>query len=288
MENLFELYRLGGKEISRRAPLSGEYESALLIEACFNIPRSKLLASGREIYPEAKQIERFKNLVFQRCNGVPLQYILGRWEFYGIEFEVGEGVLIPRSDTEILVDEALNYLGKIHREKPRQKLKVLDLCSGSGCIAISVAKNCPFAEVDAVEYFPEALKYLNKNIENFRLENLKSVRADVLKNHENFGQYHLILSNPPYIPTDDIENLDQEVKLEPVTALDGGEDGLIFYRVLAKDWSRHLENEGAMMVEIGINQDEDVKNIFSKKLSSVKSVKDLNGICRVVKGYKFF
>ena len=286
MTSLFEIYRWGVEEIKSVALKTAEYETALLIEKFFSVSRTKLLSFGRDIFPEEKDILLFKEAVERRKNGEPLQYILGEWEFYGLEFKVGRGVLVPRADTETLVEEAIDFLNALHKETPEKTLRVLDLCSGSGCIAISVAKNCPFADVTAVELNDEPLKFLNENITLNDAENVKAIKGDVLKDAFKFEDFDLILSNPPYIPTKDIEGLSAEVKNEPFEALDGGDDGLIFYRALGEHWADRLCVGGKMMVEIGIGQEADVEDIFKKKLKNVYSKKDLNGIYRVVVGTK--
>lgn len=286
MTSLFELYRWGVGELSPIAPDTAKYETALLIDHFFSVSRSELLSLGRDIYPEKQDIALYKEGISKRKQGEPLQYILGTWEFYGYPFKVGKGVLVPRPDTETLVDEGVEFLKKLHNENPEKEIKVLDLCSGSGCIAISVAKECPFADVTAVELNDIPLSYLKENIALNGAENVSVVKADVLNGHADFSQFDLILSNPPYIPTRDIEDLSAEVKNEPVSALDGGNDGLVFYRVLGDKWAEHLEEKGALMVEIGIGQECDVEDIFRKKLSNVYSKKDLNGIYRVVVGTK--
>ncbi|MBR2152046.1 MAG: peptide chain release factor N(5)-glutamine methyltransferase [Clostridia bacterium] len=286
MTSLFELYRWGVEEIKSTAPDTAEYETAILIEKFFNVSRTKLLSMGKDIFPDEKDISSFRNGVKTRKSGEPLQYILGQWEFYGLAFKVGRGVLVPRADTETLVDEGLEYLNKLHKENPTKKLKVLDLCSGSGCIAISVAKNCPFADVVAVELNDIPLSYTLENIALNDIKNISVIKGDVLEIYADFSQFDLILSNPPYIPTKDIKDLSIEVKNEPLLALDGGDDGLIFYRALGEKWADCLAVGGKMMVEIGIGQESDVEDIFRKKLSNVHSKKDLNGIYRVVVGTK--
>lgn len=286
MTSLFELYRWGVEEIKSTAPDTAEYETALLIEKFFNVSRTKLLSFGKDIFPDEKDVALYKEGIEKRKNGEPLQYILGQWEFYGLAFKVGRGVLVPRADTETLVDEGLEYLNKLHKENPTKKLKVLDLCSGSGCIAISVAKNCPFADVVAVELNDIPLSYTLENIALNDIKNISVIKGDVLEIYADFSQFDLILSNPPYIPTKDIEDLSIEVKNEPLLALDGGDDGLIFYRALGEKWADCLAEGGKMMVEIGIGQESDVEDIFRKKLSNVYSKKDLNGIYRVVVGTK--
>lgn len=237
---------------------------------------------GIEAYRfEAKQIASFAKteneafcLAEQRISGEPLQYLLGSWEFYGLPFYVGKGVLIPRADTEILVDTAIKII-------KNQKLKVVDLCSGSGAIAIAVAKNSN-AEVTAIEKSDEAFCYLQKNVK-LNEAKVECVKGDVFCDYNE--SYDLILSNPPYIPTDVIEGLSQEVKKEPVMALDGGKDGLVFYKHLTSVWKNRLNKGGHLAVEIGYDQAEAVSSLFMENgFSEVKTIKDFSGNDRVIIG----
>lgn len=230
---------------------------------------------------EAKQIVEFSQtedealkLAEKRISGEPLQYLLGSWEFYGLPFYVGEGVLIPRADTETLVDLALEIIGDSRK-------KVVDLCSGSGAIAIAVAKNSE-AEVTAVEKSDEAFDFLKRNAE-LNGVNVKCIKGDVFDEHTEM--YDLILSNPPYIPTNVIESLSQEVKKEPKMALDGGEDGLIFYKYLTSYWKGRINKGGYLAVEIGYDQGESVSKLFEDNgFKDVKIYKDFSGNDRVIIG----
>lgn len=215
--------------------------------------------------------------VEKRLSGVPLQYILGEWEFFGLKFYVGDGVLIPRPDTEILVEEALSFL------KCHPNAAVADLCSGSGCVAIAIAKNSD-ARVTAVEKYPAAFGYLLKNAE-LNSADIKTVNADVLENID--GIFDLIVSNPPYIRSGELDNLSREVKCEPQTALDGGDDGLVFYRrisALAKD---ALSVGGCIMFEIGYDQKAEVTKILENGgYKNITCRKDYSGNDRVVTAWK--
>lgn len=218
--------------------------------------------------------------VERRLNHEPLQYIIGQWEFYGLPFFVGDGVLVPRPDTEILVDEALKFL------KDRPASAVADLCSGSGCIAVSVAKNVPDAAVTAVEKFPAAFEYLKRNAE-LNGVSINCILGDAFANPfgENFPRFDLVLSNPPYIPHGVLPSLQFEVQKEPQTALDGGEDGLDFYKALAETAPHILKNGGKIMAEIGYDQKLPVTEIFSANgISNIKCIKDYSGNDRVISG----
>jgi release factor glutamine methyltransferase len=210
----------------------------------------------------------------RRVAGEPLQYILGEWEFFGLTFCLGEGVLIPRADTEILVEEAIKIIG----DKP---LKVLDLCSGSGEVAVAVAKNTK-AYVTAIEKSEKAFEFLTKNIAKNNVS-VKAVKGDIFDEFE--GEYDLILSNPPYIETGVIPTLSKEVSHEPVMALDGGADGLVFYKRILSYWSTKLKSGGKIAVEIGFDQGEKVANLFSENgFSEIQQIKDYSGNQRVIIG----
>lgn len=223
------------------------------------------------------QSEKIHSITEQRLTGMPLQYIFGKWEFYGYPFYVGKGVLIPRPETELLVDIAVKYSDK--------NSHVLDLCSGSGCIPVSVVKETGCTAY-AVELYPEAFSYLKKNI----LENNASVTAingDALDNSHFSGiTFDCILSNPPYLTAKEMSELQKEVRHEPETALYGGEDGLDFYRRIFSLWRCRLKNGGIFAVEVGDRQAEAVLSIMTAEGFSAEIIPDYNGINRVVMGKK--
>ncbi len=223
---------------------------------------------------------QFIALTDRRKNGEPLQYILGEWEFYGLPIRVGDGVLIPRQDTETLVEIAINKLSHL------KNLTVLDLCSGSGCIALSLEKNLDCDKVFCVEKSPIAFKYLQQNI-NLNESSAQAVLGDVLDEstmQELLGA-DLIVCNPPYLTSDDMKNLQTEVEYEPETALFGGDDGLDFYRDITRLWKTKLKFGGVLMFEIGINQEQDVMQIMIQNgFINVRAKKDLCGVYRVVTG----
>ncbi len=253
------------------------FDCLQLFAHCTGIDRSRLLADPTAPLTE-EQAESFLRAVQRRCEGEPLQYILGEWEFYSLPFAVGEGVLIPRADTEILVDEALRLLEDVASPK------VADLCSGSGCIAISIAKNRPDGTVTAVELSDKALGYLRQNIARNQADNVTVRQADVLAGAGEITGLDLIVSNPPYIPTADIAPLSKEVHHEPVMALDGGADGLTFYRTILEQWTKALSPHGMMAFEVGIGQAEAVATLMSRRFEQVYIVPDLNQVPRVVLG----
>ena len=253
-------------------------EARWIFESVFDCGRDYLIFHANDEADEKKSTE-FIEKICLRASGVPVQYVIGSWDFYGECFEVGEGVLIPRPETELLVDFALDYL--ISKKNP----VVFDLCSGSGCIGLTVAKNCPQAEVVLIEKSTDAFKYLKKNFSNLGCANARLICGDILNGYEAFDlpRPDLILSNPPYIESADIEGLQSEVHYEPVMALDGGEDGFIFYNTICEKWLPHCE---AAAVECGEGQAENIKKLFSDLFADVYSVNDFNGIERVVIGRK--
>lgn len=221
-----------------------------------------------------KEIDK---IIKRRRLGEPLQYIFGKWWFYKSEFLVGKGVLIPRQDTEHLVETGLELI------KNTENPKVADLCSGSGCVAISIAKDRPDAKVLAVEKYSEAYDWLLKNIEYCHSTNVTPLKSDVLCPLKE--KYDLIVCNPPYIPQGEKETLSKEVLTEPHTALFGGEDGLFFYREISKAWKSNLKKGGYLAFEVGIKEADAVAEILKAEgFTEISIKKDLLGIQRVVFG----
>lgn len=255
-------------------PFSDEpsVEAKYIVAHLANCQPSNLVLSTKEI-----DLEDIKQIAAKRREGIPLQYILGKWWFYKSEFLVGEGVLIPRQDTETLAESALEFIKDIKNPK------VCDLCSGSGCIAISIAVDRSDADITAVEKYKTAFDYLEKNIQHNKADNVKPVMADVLD--MPFGKYDLIVSNPPYIKNGDKNGLSKEVLNEPHTALFGGEDGLTFYRAISEKWKSALIDNGVLAFEVGINEADAVCDILKANGFKNIGVKcDLIGIQRVVFG----
>lgn len=268
------------RNIARRLALGGvpdaEFDADELICFSLGLSRTKLaLRFDRAVTGD--ELNRIDLLADRRLSGEPLQYIVGEWEFYGLPFYVGEGVLIPRADTEVLVDCALDFL------KKRPSAKVIDLCSGSGCIAVAIKKNAPAADVTAVELYDPAFGYLEKNAKRNSAD-IHAVRFDVLSEPDGFGAVDLIVTNPPYIEKGVIPTLSKEVNAEPITALDGGDDGLDFYRAIAKNWLPLINNGGCIMAEIGEEQASAVTRLFSEYGFSCTTEKDTNRLDRVIIG----
>lgn len=236
--------------------------------------------SALRLYSETEvdelTIKKAKFFAERRLEHEPLQYILGKWEFYGREFYVGDGVLIPRPETERLIDIAINEL------TGNSQPICYDLCSGSGCIGITVAKEIPDCRVYMLEKSEKAFSFLEKNLAHNGVRNCKAVIGDIFEASPFSENADIILSNPPYICSDVIPTLQAEVHKEPLMALDGGADGLIFYKRIADYWSEFLNPNGIIAVEIGEDQGESVSTIFKAKFNDVRIIKDFSGNDRVV------
>lgn len=234
------------------------------------IERMKIIAEPNGEADKTAEIS-VKRYLERRLSGEPLQYILGEWEFYGLPFKVGKGVLIPRQDTEVIAELAREYIEETGAES------VLDLCAGSGCIGIALAKTCGVSAV-LVENSQEAFGYLEQNIALNGVENqCRAVLGDCFC---EYGRFDVIVSNPPYLTKSDMENLQREVTFEPKSALFGGNDGLDYYRKLLNIHAKNFN--GLFAVEIGIGEEQAVMEIFKENGLYPSLEKDLNGIYRVV------
>ncbi len=254
-------------------------EARFLFEGVLGLDYQNLLLCGEvEVTPEQRR--QVMQAVERRLSGYPLQYITGMWEFYSYPFEVGEGVLIPRQDTEALCDVALRILNRCGSARP----VVADLCSGSGCLAVAIALKFERAKVYAVEKYEEALYYLRRNVALNRAD-VEVVEGDVLDGGvlELPEPLDLIVCNPPYLTKEDMEHLQAEVSYEPATALYGDTDGLRFYRVIAEQWFGRLRPGGTIAFEIGIGQEGDVSDIlYWNGYQNVCTYQDVCGIIRVI------
>lgn len=252
----------------------GENDAWLLMSAACRIDRNFYYVYGREDMREEQEKE-YMALLEKRASRIPLQYITGEQEFMGLNFKVNPHVLIPRQDTEILVEEALKAI--------TPGMEILDLCTGSGCIAVSLAKFKPKTKVQGADISPEALQVSEENAKRNGVD-VRFFLSDMFKQVR--GNFDVIVSNPPYIPTGVIQGLMPEVKdFEPHLALDGREDGLWFYRILTSEGKKYLKPGGFLMVEIGCDQGKAVKRLFQEEgYCEIKVIKDLAGLDRVVTG----
>lgn len=237
-----------------------------------------LIPQNAEVSPNDEEIIR--TLAKRRSSGEPLQYILGEWEFYGLPMKVGEGVLIPRPDTETIIEDVLSAVKKYSLNAP----KIADLCSGSGCIAVTLKHLIPSAEVYAVELSDKALHYLKQNAQ-INATDIHIIQADVLseKTAENLSRLDIIVSNPPYLTAVDMAELQTEVRQEPKLALFGGDDGLDFYRKMTPLWRNSLKEGGLLLYEFGMGQENDVSEILKECGFDVLGFsRDGGGIIRTV------
>ena len=232
-----------------------------------------------------KKLQGFFETFEKRRRRIPLAQILGRQSFYGLDFFVNEDVLIPRADTECLVDLVLEDYADLAKQAGSSSLNILDLCTGSGCIGISVAKHLPYQELLLLDLSEKALAVAKKNAEKHLGGNVRLLQSDLLTEVQE-KRFSLLLSNPPYIVSKVIPDLEREVsEYEPKMALDGGEDGLVFYRRIAKEAKAVLLPGARLYLEIGYDQGESVKDIFQKEgYEAVEVFPDLAGNPRVLRG----
>lgn len=228
---------------------------------------------------EAKVAE----LMNRRLEGEPVAYLIGEWEFYGLPLDISRDVLIPRADTEVLAEQAI-----LAARAAGEGARVLDLCAGSGCVGLAVAANAPQCRAVLADVSEEALKICRQNIRRNDLNaRVTCVQADARQAPSSvLWDFDVIASNPPYIPTRDIDGLDSSVRdYEPHLALDGGDDGLDFYRDIAEKWRTALRLGGVLLFEVGIGQAADVEQILSRcGYEDIETFQDTGGIWRVVKG----
>ncbi len=257
-------------------------ESRLLICHAAGKTQAELLRD-MPLYTSNEVEAALESYMRRRLGGEPVAYITGKWEFYGLPLEISPDVLIPRSDTEVLVDKALE-LTRERNAAPR----VLDLCCGSGCVGLAMAHSLPASRVVMLDLSRKALDITRRNIRANELSaRAVCMEADALiPPADNLGSFDLILSNPPYIATAEIATLDSSVRdFEPHSALDGGDDGLTFYRFIAKEWKRALRIGGWLLFEVGETQAADVMKIMRLEgFKNVDCTKDTAGINRVVFG----
>ena len=277
-----ELLEFGSKKLKGKSIDSYMLDAQLLLGMVLG--RDKIyLITNRDKEVSDKDEKEYIALIEKRSKKMPIKYILGETEFMGFDFDVEEGVLIPRGDTEILVEELLSIIND------DEEINICDLCSGSGAIGISLAMNRKNIKVDEIDNFDIPEKVTKSNIVKHGLENrVKFIKSNLLEEVIKVGKkYDIIVSNPPYIKACEIENLMDDVKLyEPHVALDGGEDGLIFYRRIIEESKITLNENGILAFEIGHDQGLDVRILMEEAgFSNVKLVKDLAGLDRVLLGY---
>ena len=260
-------------------------EAEIIITNCLGIDRMVLYRDDIEISKE--ELERIDEFLKRRSEREPLQYILGNVDFYGLKIKVGKGVLIPRPETEILAEITIETV----KREALSMLRILDLCTGSGCLAIALAKEFPAAKVYGTDISNVAIQYSEKNARTNRIGNVTFLEGSLFEPIKRLPavdcplfNFDLIVSNPPYIKRKEIKNLQLEIKnWEPVEALDGGEDGLDYYRNIIPESKGYLKKGGYLILEIGANQSEEVRTIAKDAgFVDVSLIKDYAEIERII------
>ena len=275
---LKEVFRACREKLQNGGIENADYEAQCIVEAVTGLGRAALIAHGDTPVADVQK-RQINSITEKRLTRYPLQYLLGKWSFMGFPLFVGEGVLIPRDDTEVCVGLCLDYL------KGKSGAKAVDLCSGSGAIAIALEK-LGNADVTAIELSGEAFDFLKKNID-LNDSKVKAVKGDVLLCHGEFRDncLDLIVSNPPYIKKGELRTLQKEVQFEPEMALDGGESGFDFYEAMIRDWSGKLKPGGALVFELGENQAEYVTELMKRQgFEEIRTAPDFGGCERAIIG----
>ena len=276
----WDLLEKGRKALKSSGVTEWETDAFILFEYATGLNRADYLLRQSDEVPDGVA-EGFMSHISRRTEGIPVQYITGLASFMGLDFHVNENVLIPRFDTEVLVETVLSLLPE------SGEVDILDMCTGSGCIAVSLAilgkKKGRDLNAYAADISEEAVLVARKNAEANGAD-VSFIQGDLFENVT--GEFDIIVSNPPYIRTGDIEELDVTVRgYEPKQALDGDKDGLKFYRKITEDSLKHIKNKGLLCYEIGYDQAEDVESIMSKAgYKDIHILKDLAGLDRVIWG----
>lgn len=277
---LQQAYQQGKNLLQRAGVESPAFDTICLFRKAFGLDRQGLLLHGDRPAP-GQQARVFLEMIEQRRARRPLQYILGEWEFFGMNLRVGEGVLIPREETELLVYAAADLLGG------HPAPLVVDLCAGTGAVGLGLSRLRADAKIICVEWYEQALSYLKENLNRYGGTGIRALRADITcqDTAQDLTGLSAVVSNPPYIDSAELPGLQQEVRREPPTALDGGADGLDFYRAIADLWIPRLRPGGAAAVEIGETQANAVSQLFRRAgLYRIRVQQDFNGLDRVVTG----
>ena len=269
------------QELHRAGIDAATLEARELVAFAAGKTRQELLRDGRLYVPQEVE-RRARELMRRHLAGEPLAYLIGEWSFCGMDLDINESVLIPRADTEVLAEQATDFV------KTLAEPRILDLCAGSGCVGLAVAKFCPGSHVVLGELMEDALRVCRQNIRRSGLTaQVLPWQVDALAGPPpRFGEFDCIVSNPPYIPDGDIAGLDVSVReYEPLTALRGGEDGLDFYRAISEKWRAVLHPGSRLYFEVGIGQADTVLRIMrGQGFGDIEIVPDTAGIPRVVYG----
>lgn len=274
-----ELLKLGKNKLKQSNIQDAHIKSNILLQYVLNQTKQQLVVKSFENVSEQNKQEYLK-WIDEVINGMPVQYITHNQQFMGLDFYVDENVLIPQPDTESLVEEAIKVIEQVEAEN----IEVLDLCTGSGAIAISIAHYNKKAKIAASDISKQSLEIAKKNAINNKVE-IEFIESDLFEKIQN-RKFNIIVSNPPYIKSQVISTLDKEVQKEPYIALDGGKDGLVFYKEILKNVSNYLKKEGYILLEIGYDQENEVINLAKEnnelKIITEKAIKDFGGNNRVL------
>lgn len=281
MHKLLDILNMSKEFLEKRGVESARLNAELIIAEILKLKRLDLYLNYERPMME-EEVSLIREWIKRRGDKEPLQYILGKEEFYGLTFKVNKSVLIPRQDTEVLVEKAIEKL------KNRVKPKVLDIGAGSGAISISIAKNVLDSVVLGVDISEEALCVAKENMEQNEIKNLKFIKSNVFEN-VNYSEFDMIISNPPYIPDYEYETLMSEVKEhEPKTALVAEDNGYFFYKKIIDEGKNYLVSGGVVLFEAGYNQAQNIGELFKQdgNYKNVEIFKDYAGIERVVAAVK--
>ena len=283
-----ELLNRAESRLQEAGILENASDAWILFENVFHMNRSRyFLEKTAEIgEEEQRKVLLYNKYIEERCKHKPVQYITGIWTFMGLEFEVNEHVLIPRFDTECLVEQAVRFIRQFRKNgQGKDCVRVLDLCTGSGCIAVSIKKICNDCLIDmsASDISEKALDTAKRNAGRQNVE-VDFIHSDLFENIEQDSKFDVIVSNPPYIRTEDIPSLMPEVReFEPLTALDGDVDCLRFYRRIIEEGKDYLQTGGVLLFEIGCDQGAEVRLLLEERgYTEIEVMKDLAGLDRVV------
>ena len=281
---LRQVYQKGKVLLEKAGIETPAFDAVCLFQKVFGLDRQQLIIHGTETAADSKA-DAYWMLCEKRAKGRPLQYILGEWPFMDFTLRVGDGVLVPRDETELLVYTVAEHIKSAGLA--RADLQGADLCGGSGAVALGLSSLLPRLKLFCAEFYEEAFHYLEENVRLLENKAVCPVRLDVLSPEAALpvSRLDLVVSNPPYVAASEIAGLQREVQQEPYTALDGGEDGLLFYRAIARRWIPQVRPGGIVAVEIGEGQAQAVMKLFHDAgVRALEVYKDFNGLDRVVIG----
>ncbi|MDO4419230.1 MAG: peptide chain release factor N(5)-glutamine methyltransferase [Ruminococcus sp.] len=274
-------FNLISHKLSEAGAESPAFDASELISFVLGTPYSPALDKEKELTKD--QLSTLLAYTRRRAEGEPLQYILGMWEFFGLPFKVGKGVLIPRDDTEVALRASFAHLDKTKNPK------ILDLCAGSGTLAVTLKKLYPESEVTAVELSADAFFYLKENA-SLNNVHINLINGDIFNVYKDFedSYFDLIISNPPYLTSDELKSMQKELYFEPSLALDGGEDGLDFYRRIIPLYTPKLKAGGQLIFELDGSEAEYTAALMTaENYKNIEIFDDLGGVHRAIKGTLF-